>query len=301
MDGDRVGDWQAEAAAAATRARGRAGEALTMAARSGEAALLAERYARQGPAVMAEKWARAAATHRRSQQRHLAAARLSAAYANRLRGLGPGPGASRAAAFVATVASVSAGSWVVIHLSGHEQAEALVAASDTVARAAFDTERAYGEGPATDAVARRGLVKVSGELGAVWPLYGLAASRLGIAAVSAAPLCLDDCCFGSVTVLDPHPGGPRPGLPTGQLADALVYTLLAREVAADRDGLPAITLFDGDQALTHQATGIVAAQSGVDIPDALALLRARAFADSQPVAAIARRVLSRQLELTLSG
>lgn len=301
MDGDRVGDRPHEAAASFARAQRRADEALAMAARSAEAASLAERYARQGPAGMSEKWARAASAHRRSEQRHLAAARLNAEYAVRLRGRAGGPGASRAVAYVAAVASLAGGGSVVFTVSGHEQAEALVAASDTVARAAFDLERAYGEGPAIDAVARRGLVRVSGELGTAWPLYGLAASRLGIQAVSAAPLCLGNRCFGSVTALDPRPGGLGPGLRADQLADALIDTLMSRDVPADGDGLPAIPLFDGDQALTHQATGMVAAQSGVDFSDALALLRARALAESQPVTTIAARVVSRQLQLTVPG
>lgn len=267
------------------------------AARAGDAASRAEQYAREGRAVMSELWGQVAAIHRRSQRRDLAAARLNAAYAARLRHSAGEPGRSRAAAFVAAVASVSGGTRVVFTVSGRGQTEALVAASDSVASAAHDLERACGEGPAMDAMARCGLVRVPGELATVWPLYGPAVNRLGVDAVSAAPLCLDGRCFGSVTALDPQRDGRSPGMGADQLADALVWTLLARDVPADGDGLPAIPLFDGDQAVVHQAAGMVAAQSGVDIPDALALLRARAYADNQPVATVAAQVVGRQLRL----
>lgn len=297
MAGGWAGDEQQEATAALERARGRADEALSLADRAGEAAAHAERRSRQGPAVLSENWAQAAAIHRRSQQRRLAAAQLNAAYADRLRQSIGQPGISRAAEFVAAAASVSGGSKVVFTVSGGGQPVALVAASDDVARAACDLERAHREGPATDAVARRAVMQRSGDFATVWPLYGPAVNGLGIHAVSAAPLCLDDRCFGSVTALDPQRGGPGPGLGAGQLADAFVWTLLASDVAVDGDGLPVLPLFDGDQAVIHQAAGMVAEEFEMEIADALALIRARAFADSQPVAVIVAGIVSRRLHL----
>ena len=296
-----MGDKGPEAAAAFARARDHAGRALERALRVGEAAASAEQRSRQGPAYLSETMARLAATLRSSQQRQLAVARLNAAYVSRLRKSMEQPGDCRAAAFLAAVAGVSRGSRIVFTVSGHEQPDALVAASDAVARSACDLERGYGEGPATDAVARRALVEADGDLAAVWPLYGPAVGRLGIHAVSAAPLCAAGRCLGSVSVLDPHPGGRGRGLRADQLADALVDTLLAGDIPADRDGLPRLPLFGGDQALIHQAAGMVAAESAVDVPDALALIRARAFADSQPAVTIAAQIVSRQLRLTLPG
>lgn len=206
------------------------------------------------------------------------------------------PDASRGAAFMAAIASVSTGSGVVFTVSGCEQQAAVVAASDATARTAYDLERSFFEGPATDAIARRAIVWASGELAAMWPLFGLAISRLGVHAITAAPLCLRGRCFGSITTLNPHPDGPGRGL-QADLADAVVYTILTREPPTDSDGLAEIPLFEGDQMVVHQAAGMVAAQSGLDIPDAHALIRARAFAESQPVATIAAQVLSRKLQL----
>lgn len=208
------------------------------------------------------------------------------------------PGGSQGAALAAAIACVGGGSSVALNLSGRWRPRALVAASDALAQAACDLERGYSEGPATDAVARVVQVEASGDLAVVWPLYGPAASRLGIHAVSASPLCLHGHCLGSVTVLDPTPGrrGPRPQ--AGHLADALIYTLLAGSILSDRDRLPGLPLTSGDRALNH-AAGMVAAQSGLDIPDAFALIRARAFADGEPVETIAARIVSRQLHLTI--
>jgi hypothetical protein len=296
-----VDDRHHENAASFARAQGRADEARLLAARAEVAAVRAERRSRQGPAGTSERWARVAAIHRSTEQRHLASARLNAVYATRLRQSMEQPGASRAAVFLEAVATVAKGTAVVFTVSGCEQTEALVAASDAVARAASDLERAYGEGPATDAVARGGLVHASGELAWVWPLYGRAADHLGIHAVSAAPLRLHGRCFGSVTAMDAHPDGPDSGLPADQLADALVSNLLARDVPADGDGLPALPLFDGDQAVMHQAAGMVAAQSGADVADALAMLRARAFAEGQPVVTIAAHVVRRELQISVPG
>lgn len=289
---------QREAAAAFARVQRRATRALERAAKAGAAAASAERSSRLGPASESENMARLAALQRGSQQRQLAVAMLNAAYAHRLRKSMEQPGDCGTAAFLAAIAGVSSGTGVVVTLSGREETDALVAASDGPAHAAWDLERVYGEGPATDAVARRALVRVAGELAAVWPLYGPAVGRLGVHAVSAAPLCLHDRCLGSITSLDPLPDGRGPGLRADQLADALVDALLAGDVLADRDGLPRLPQPD-DQMLIHQAAGMVAVQSGLDIPDAFALIRARAFADSQPTGAIAAQIVSRTLQLTL--
>lgn len=295
-DDDGVDEGHREGSPAPTRARRRAQEALEFAARAGEAARCAEQHALAGPVAMSESWARLAAIQRRSQRRHLVAARLNAAYASRMLESMQQPDASRGAAFMAAIASVSTGSGVVFTVSGCEQQAAVVAASDATARTAYDLERSFFEGPATDAIARRAIVWASGELAAMWPLFGLAISRLGVHAITAAPLCLRGRCFGSITTLNPHPDGPGRGL-QADLADAVVYTILTREPPTDSDGLAEIPLFEGDQMVVHQAAGMVAAQSGLDIPDAHALIRARAFAESQPVATIAAQVLSRKLQL----
>jgi AmiR/NasT family two-component response regulator len=47
-----------------------------------------------------------------------------------------------------------------------------------------------------------------------------------------------------------------------------------------------------DRAEVHQATGVVSVQAAVGLAEALVLLRARAFADPQPLGDLARKVLA---------
>lgn len=54
-----------------------------------------------------------------------------------------------------------------------------------------------------------------------------------------------------------------------------------------------------DQAYVAQASGVVAVQTGVTVMDALVVLRARAFTDATPVAALARAVLRREVVFNL--
>jgi len=51
----------------------------------------------------------------------------------------------------------------------------------------------------------------------------------------------------------------------------------------------------GSHAEIHQATGMVLAQLGIDATDALARLRAHAFAHQQPLLVVAADVVARRL------
>ena len=53
------------------------------------------------------------------------------------------------------------------------------------------------------------------------------------------------------------------------------------------------------QAQVHQAAGMVIAQLGVGPEDALALLRAHAFADGASMAVFARAVVERRLDFSI--
>jgi AmiR/NasT family two-component response regulator len=53
-----------------------------------------------------------------------------------------------------------------------------------------------------------------------------------------------------------------------------------------------------DRAEVHQATGVVSVHAGVNLVDALTLLRARAFADGTPIGVVAHAVLAGEIDLT---
>jgi hypothetical protein len=123
---------------------------------------------------------------------------------------------------------------------------------------------------------------------------------MGIYDVTATPLRAAGCCLGTVTTLCWNPGGCHPGVPLGWLAGALVSALLDEEAAIiDRGGVPLAPPLDAMQATVHQAAGMVAAISGADIPAALDMIRAHAFARSQPAEAIADQIVTGRLDPSL--
>jgi hypothetical protein len=79
------------------------------------------------------------------------------------------------------------------------------------------------------------------------------------------------------------------------LADVLAATLL-REPSALAEMADASAW--SSRAVVHQATGMLVAQLGVSIDDALAVLRSYAFADSAHLTDVARAVVERKLNLT---
>ena len=75
--------------------------------------------------------------------------------------------------------------------------------------------------------------------------------------------------------------------------------LPAPEVIASDEGVPQLGLFeDRDlRPVVHQAAGMLCVQAGCTIADAIALIRARAFAEAESVEATAMRIVSGRLHL----
>ena len=75
-------------------------------------------------------------------------------------------------------------------------------------------------------------------------------------------------------------------------------------VAPGAEVVDAVRLWPGDapdDRVVHQATGMVAAQMGVSVAEAYVRLRARAFAEGQPLGALARAVVGRRMRFTEDG
>jgi hypothetical protein len=94
-------------------------------------------------------------------------------------------------------------------------------------------------------------------------------------------------------------------LSQGELTDALSFTDAATHLLLDlqaqdtAQGIPppdALAVLD-DRAEVHQATGVVSVRAGVSLAQALALLRARAYAEERPIGDLARDVLDGLVEL----
>ncbi len=127
-----------------------------------------------------------------------------------------------------------------------------------------------------------------------WPAFDSATRRaFTTMQLTAVPIHPDSETLGVLSYYWPHATRERLDEATTQfLADAVGVALLKDpdELAPDSGGPWA------NRASVHQATGMVVAQLGVGADDALALLRAHAFAHGWPLARVAQSVLSRQLD-----
>jgi GAF domain-containing protein len=182
----------------------------------------------------------------------------------------------------------------------------VVCATDDTAARIEDLQLTLGEGPCVDAVSAGAPVLV-GELGQLvgtgpdrWPAFLEAATAAGVRAAFAFPLRIGAIRVGVLDLYRDRPGELTDEEITGALmaADTAALALLHLDMSPE-------DAFDGDpgdrstyQLQVHQATGMVQVQLGVTTEEAFLALRARAFADGQPVADIATEVVQRRLRFT---
>lgn len=240
---------------------------------------------------------RLAGLYRGAQSRHLMAAELHELLAARIETRRDGTAGGTRSALMTAVTDVLHSASALATLGAPGRAPAFVAASDATARACHDLELVMAEGPVTDAVKGAPVTAAGPGLLDRWPGYGPAAAQLGIRAVSAAPLGLAGVRLGALCALDRTADPPAGAAALRLMADALTRILLGNtEVAGpDQELGAAMLLGEADtQAIVHQAVGIISVQCCCGIDDAADLMIARAFADGQPLTAIAHQVVRGQ-------
>jgi hypothetical protein len=167
-----------------------------------------------------------------------------------------------------------------------------------------DLQFAYGEGPCLTAF-QTGTAVLEPDLATAaaaerWPIYVPAALAVGARAVFAVPLQLGAITLGVLYLARATPGE----LAGDELADAYGLAQLATVALLDRQqNGQALAQADGwsHRAVVHQATGMVAVQLGLQLADALARLRARAYVLDTSLYDIASDVVERRLRLTDEG
>ncbi len=177
----------------------------------------------------------------------------------------------------------------------------LVAATDTRATTMEDLQFSLGEGPCIDASVRGRPVlqpelRSSGPIR--WPAFGPAAVEAGIEAIFAFPLQVGAIRLGVLDLYRDTSGTLTPEALTEALAyaDAAVRVLLHLQDEMPLDGGLHPDLGRApSRPEVHQATGMIAVQSGVRLADALLLLRARAYSSGTSVTQVARAVVARTL------
>ena len=175
-------------------------------------------------------------------------------------------------------------------------------ASDERAARLEDLQEVLGEGPSTDSYRTGELVEAQLGTGAPsrWPhLSDAARQAFGPLDVMAVPIHPDTEVLGVLTLYQDRGQRLLYGHATCQLlADSLGAALLHSPELAGRDLDDHSADPWTDRARVHQATGMVVAQLAVGPDDAMALLRAHAFAHGATLGQIADQVLARDLDFT---
>ncbi|MFY0408183.1 ANTAR domain-containing protein [Solicola sp. PLA-1-18] len=196
---------------------------------------------------------------------------------------------------MATVLGADGAALTLSYLSTHRM---VAGASDEVVSAVVDLEEVVGRGPGVDAAATGEVVSCT--VGAVeeprWPDFVLAArERLG-------PLHLLLVPVRPVSRIDGVATFYRRASGLDVLADEARFLGNAVGVAlADVADTPAPVDAGApwrSRAVVHQATGMVMGQVGVSPDDAVALLRAHAYATSTTMDAVARSVVDRRINFS---
>jgi hypothetical protein len=186
----------------------------------------------------------------------------------------------------------------VVAGSGHRD---IVLATDSISSQIEELQVSLGEGPCIDAWSTRAPVLES-DLArtpdARWPAFGPAASGAGAAAVFALPLQVGQARVGALDLYRSTPGG----LTDDDVADAMrlgdaVTQLLLRLEPSVSEGGPGKSGSTSFTAEIYQAAGMITVQLNVDISEALARLRAHAYAEERPLREVAREVVARRVRL----
>jgi hypothetical protein len=271
------------------------------AARAGQLATQYERQASSPPESMQPFRKRMADRYRQIEGRHEACARLHRFHAMRLQRWHADGGAGSRPLFMTAVSERLRTDDASIALFDDKNQELVFAVSGPIARAAHDLELTHGEGPARDALHRtEPVVTAGGDMLRRWPRFGAAVTALDVRAVVAVPLLHSSRCLGALCGFAVgHRLDARAHGQANLVADALSHTvLLASEefgssaMAPDDITLGGSLFEDADYLSTvNQAVGIIVAQYQCATDSAFALLRARAFADDQPVTEVARQMV----------
>ena len=187
-------------------------------------------------------------------------------------------------------------------LAGGDGMRGVAAVSEPAYEPLEELQFSLGEGPCLDAFASRQPVLVpdlsDGAMGR-WPGYAPALHDNGVRAVFAFPLQIGAARLGALDVFRGEVGS----LTADQFRDALTFadvavTTLLDGQAEAAPGSAADGLDDevvGQRAELFQAQGMVAVQLGISLVDALARLRAYAYAEDRALGDVARDVVARRV------
>lgn len=176
--------------------------------------------------------------------------------------------------------------------------------SNDHAGALEDLQFTTGDGPCRDAYQTKQIVSapnLGADASGRWPMFADLAATVGVGAVFAYPLSTHGTTVGVLTVYQDAPGALSPAqhddsiVIAGVLGEAL---LSLQDAVPDGDLAPGFDVAVAYRAQIHQASGMVTVQLQIPPDEALARIRAYAFAHDRPVDAVAADIVHRRLRLT---
>ncbi|WP_260614101.1 ANTAR domain-containing protein [Streptomyces sp. WAC07061] len=186
-----------------------------------------------------------------------------------------------------------------VSLSGDSDAQTLWWSSDPVAGRLAEAQYTLGDGPCRSALALAAPVLAADLTRGIdarrWPVFAQQAVELGVRAVFSIPLAAAGLAVGSLDLYRDRPGplSERDRSFAFPAADAITTALLALEAHAPpgEEGTW-LDAAESDHEEVHQATGMIMVCLELNPQQALARLRAHAFARGQSVTEAAREVLA---------
>lgn len=208
------------------------------------------------------------------------------------------PDSARLCDVCASVASMS-GASIMLSIGGETQGS--VCTSNEVSALIEELQYTLGEGPCVDACNSDQPV-LEPDLAAPdvprWFAFTPPAVEAGVRAIFGFPLQVGAVRLGALNLYSDRPGS----LTDEQYADALALAavcaeaLLAMQAEASPGALAGeLVKGAGFRFVVHQAAGMVSAQLGITVGEALVRLRAYAFGSERLVTEVAEAVVSRQL------
>jgi hypothetical protein len=174
-------------------------------------------------------------------------------------------------------------------------------ASDATAARLGEVQATLGDGPCLHAAAIGAPVLATdladGPEARRWPVFAQQAAEAGVQAVYSFPLGNDAVCVGT---LDLYGAEPRvlspPELRTAHLvAGVMTLALMALPHAEDDEEETSwLSALAADHDEVQQAIGMIMAQLGIDADEALARLRAHAFARGRTALDVAHEVITQR-------
>jgi GAF domain-containing protein len=207
----------------------------------------------------------------------------------------------------ATSAEVTGMSGAGIMLMSDDGPQGSLCVTNAVSDLIEQLQYTLGEGPCLDAYAQDRPVLEPDLVDPVtwrWPAFSGPAVDAGVRAIFGFPLRVGEVRVGALNLYSDRPRG----LTGDEHADALVLAdIVAQTVLMLQADAPPGTVSSELEAgadfqfVVHQAAGMVAAQMDTPVGEALARLRAHAFASGVPLPEVARAVVARTLRFDTAG